>query len=51
MDDLHADSLDVAEIVMLLEDAFGLDIPEKIIVNIRCVKDVIDYIEGQRQGD
>jgi hypothetical protein len=35
MNDLHADSLDVVEIVMSLEDAFGLEIPEKSDETIR----------------
>ena len=50
VDDLHADSLDVIEIVMSLEDAFGLNIPEKVIANICCVKDMIHYIEAQTRA-
>ncbi len=44
-EDLKADSLDTVELVMALEDEFGLDIPDEEADKIKTVKDTIDYIE------
>lgn len=45
VDDLGADSLDVVELVMALEEAFGLEIPDEEAEKIRTVKDILDYLE------
>ncbi|NLI81195.1 MAG: acyl carrier protein [Deltaproteobacteria bacterium] len=45
VDDLGADSLDVVELVMALEEAFNLEIPDEEAEKIRTVKDIFDYIE------
>ena len=45
IDDLKADSLDVVELVMELEDEFGVSIPDEDYEKIRTVGDAIDYIE------
>ena len=44
VDDLGADSLDVVELVMALEEAFDLEIPDEEAEKIRAVKDVIEYL-------
>ena len=44
VDDLGADSLDVVELVMALEEAFDLEIPDEDAEKIRTVKDIYDYI-------
>lgn len=44
VDDLGADSLDVVELVMALEEAFDLEIPDEDAENIRTVKDIMDYL-------
>lgn len=44
VDDLGADSLDVVELVMALEEAFDLEIPDEEAEKIRTVKDIIDYL-------
>ncbi|MHC4247576.1 MAG: acyl carrier protein [Planctomycetota bacterium] len=46
VDDLGADSLDQAELVMEFEDEFDLDIPENEEA-IRTVGDAVKYIQGQ----
>ncbi|MHC5053233.1 MAG: acyl carrier protein [Planctomycetota bacterium] len=46
VDDLGADSLDQAELVMEFEDEFDLDIPENE-ETIRTVGDAVKYIQGQ----
>jgi acyl carrier protein len=45
VDDLGADSLDVVELVMALEEAFDLEIPDEEAEKIRTVKDVFGYLE------
>lgn len=45
-DDLGADSLEITEMIMELEDAFGISIPDEDLKNkkIQTVGDVIEYI-------
>ena len=49
VDDLGADSLDIVELVMAFEEAFGLDIPDEDAEKIKTVKDAIDYIESKKK--
>jgi len=42
--DLNADSLDTVELVMALEEAFDVEIPDEAAEKITTVKDVVDYI-------
>ena len=44
VDDLGADSLDTVELVMALEEKFGLEIPDEDAEKIRTVVEAIDYI-------
>lgn len=44
IDDLGADSLDIVELVMAMEDAFQMEIPDEDAEKITTVKNVIDYI-------
>ncbi len=44
VDDLGADSLDVVELVMALEEAFDTEIPDDDAEKIRTVKDIFDYL-------
>ena len=43
--ELGADSLDVVELLISLEDDYGISIPEDDIVNVKTVKDIVDMIE------
>ncbi|ROQ93242.1 acyl carrier protein [Desulfosoma caldarium] len=45
IDDLGADSLDVVELIMALEEAFDVEIPDEEAEKIRTVQDIYDYIE------
>jgi len=45
VDDLGADSLDTVELVMALEEEFGIEIPDEDAEKIAKVKDAVDYIE------
>ena len=44
LDDLGADSLDIVEFIMALEEEFGLEIPDEDVEKIVTVKDVVKYI-------
>lgn len=45
-DDLGADSLDVVDLLMSIEDEFDIEIPDEEIENIRTVGDLVNYIEA-----
>lgn len=47
VDDLGADSLDSIDIVMSVEDEFGIEVPDEVIENIKTVSDIVDYIESR----
>ncbi|MBS4067669.1 MAG: acyl carrier protein [Sulfurimonas sp.] len=47
VEDLGADSLDVVELVMALEEKFDIEIPDDEAEKIRTVKDVVNYIENK----
>lgn len=44
-DDLGADSLDVVEMLMAIEDEFDIEIPDEQIENLKTVGNVVDYIQ------
>lgn len=46
-DDLGADSLDVVDLVMRLEDEFGVEIPDEAMADIKTVGDIVTYIEKE----
>lgn len=50
IEDLNADSLDLTELIMTLEEKFSFEISEEEAEKLRTVGDVIDYIKA-RQGD
>ena len=43
--ELGADSLDVVELLISLEDDYGISIPEEDIANVKTVKDIVEMIE------
>ena len=47
--DLGADSLDTVELVMALEDTFGIEIPDDQQEKIQTVQDAIDFIEAHKK--
>lgn len=48
VDDLGADSLDIVELVMAMEDEFGFEIPDEEAENIRTVGDAVSYINAHQ---
>ncbi len=49
IEDLGADSLDMVEMLMLVEEEFGLSIPDEDAMNLKTVGDIINYIEANRK--
>ncbi|RDI96119.1 acyl carrier protein [Meiothermus sp. QL-1] len=50
IEDLGADSLDTVELIMGLEDKFGLEISDEEAEKIRTVQDAIDFIQSKQAG-
>lgn len=48
IDDLGADSLDVVDLVMSIEDEFEVEVPDEALEDIRTVEDVVKYIEDNQ---
>lgn len=46
--DLGADSLDVVELLMSIEDEFEVEIPDEEIENIKTIGDLTDYIQNNK---
>ena len=49
IEDLGADSLDIVELVMAMEEAFSIDIPDDEAENIRSVEDAVNYVKNSTQ--
>ena len=47
-DDLGADSLDVVDLVMSLEEEFDVEIPDEDIESIKTVEDIVKFIESKK---
>ena len=47
IDDMGADSLDLVELVMAMEEEFDVEIPDEDAENIRTVQDAINYVQQQ----
>lgn len=48
IDDLGADSLDIVELIMALEEAFDLEIPDKEAEKITTVANAVEYIKAHQ---
>ncbi len=47
IDDLGADSLDIVELVMAMEEEFDIEIPDDDAEKIQTIKDVISYVKDK----
>lgn len=47
MDDLGADSLDILQLLMTIEDEYGIAIPDEELVKFVTVRDVVTYLENR----
>ena len=48
-EDLSADSLDIVEIIMELEETFGISISDEDAMTLKTVRDLMDYIEKKQK--
>ena len=48
VEDLEADSLDAVEVIMALEDEFGIEIPDEDAENFKTIWDLYKYIEANK---
>ncbi len=46
---LNADSLDIVELIMALEEEFGIEIPDEEAEKIRSVGDAVDYVTAHKK--
>lgn len=46
-EDLETDSLDIVEMLMLLEEKFDIQIPEEEAAKLKTVKQVVEYVEAR----
>jgi acyl carrier protein len=49
LQDLGADSLDLVEIIMKIEEEFGIEINDEVVEKLQNVQDLINYIHGLRK--
>ena len=47
MKDLEADSLDAVEIIMAIEDEFGIEVPDEDAEKFQTVSDIVSYVEAK----
>ena len=47
MQDLNADSLDAVEIIMAIEEGFGMEIPDADAEKFRTVRNMVEYVEAR----
>lgn len=48
-DDLGADSLDVVDLVMSIEEEFDIEVPDEDVANMKTVGDIVKYIEANAE--
>lgn len=48
IEDLGADSLDIVDLIMALEEEFGIDIPDEEAQKLRTIGDAVKYIESHQ---
>ncbi len=47
LEDLGADSLDIVELIMAMEEEFGIDIPDPDAEKMKTVQDVLSYVQSR----
>jgi acyl carrier protein len=51
IDDLGADSLDIVELVMAIEEEFGIEVPDEDAERMQNIGDVISYVQDKTSED
>jgi len=49
INDLGADSLDVVEMLMILEEEYGIEVPDEVAVELKTVGAIVDYVEANKK--
>ena len=49
-EDLRADSLDVMELLMTMEEKYGVVVPDEDIINFQTVRDIVEYVENHKDA-
>ena len=49
VDDLNADSLDIVELIMALEDELDMEIPDEDVESFKTVGDVVNYVKAHHE--
>ena len=49
-EDLRADSLDVMELLMTMEEKYGVVVPDEDIINFQTVRDIVEYVENHKNA-
>ncbi|WP_033161569.1 acyl carrier protein [Sharpea azabuensis] len=47
-EDLNADSLDAVELMMAIEDAFGIEVPDEAAQDMKTVKSIVAYVDKHK---
>lgn len=47
-EDLNADSLDAVELMMAIEDAFGIEVPDEAVQDMKTVKSIVAYVDEHK---
>ncbi len=50
-DDLNADSLDIVDLITVIEDEFDLSIPDEAVEEIKTVGDIVNYVEKNTDAE
>ena len=48
IEDLKADSWDVVEMIMSMEDEFDIQIPDEDLVTLKTIQDAVDYVNAHK---
>ena len=48
LEDMGADSLDAVELILALEEEFDLEIPESVALDMKSLRNIVDYIEKNK---
>lgn len=51
MEDLGADSLDAVELNMALEDRFGMEIPDSVLLKVKTIGDILEYYKKVKEDE
>ena len=44
VEDIHADSLDLVELIIAFEDAFDVSIPDEVALTVKTIEDIVKYL-------